>query len=201
MTTVDLGCGGTKRGDIGVDIVGPPVTSADYVCNLGFERIPLEDNSIDRVVAYHFIEHVPDIVVYKDNVFDPKGKKFHKIQEKCITHRPQIFLFNEIYRILKGGGTFYCEVPIVTDGSGRVFQQAFQDPTHVSYWLPERLRYFSGDYYGHHDTYGHTSRFELTHLSTGCGNGWNWCMSFELKAIKNLPENHPYLLEYEQETR
>lgn len=195
---VDLGCGGCKRGDIGIDIVGPPATHADIVCNLGFEDIPLEDDSVDRVVAHHFVEHLPDyahlpgVKITKDS----EGKVTDLRDLKRSPWRPHIFLFDEVYRILKNRGTFYIQVPIVTDGSGKVFQQAFQDPQHVSFWTPERLRYFSGDYYGHHDTYQHHSRFQLISVSTGCGHGWIWCMEAELMAIKDVPEDTPYQLSY-----
>lgn len=204
---VDLGCGGAKRGDIGIDIVGPPATHADIVCNLGFEAIPLEDNFADRVVAHHFVEHIPDAVTWIKNeedvlvkVYDPKTGDLlytrEETQRKTVVHRPHIFLFNEVYRILKPNGIFYIQVPIVTDGRGMVFQQAFQDPQHVSFWTPERFRYFSGDYYGHHDTYQHKSRFELVHISTGCGHNWPWCLEAELRAIKDVPEDTPYQLSY-----
>jgi hypothetical protein len=197
---IDLGCGNAKRGDIGIDIEGPPKSHADIVCNLGFEKIPLEDNFADRVVAHHFVEHIPDAVYlfnqhdqYVANIgtyeMELKNKGWH-------THRPHIFLFNEVYRILKNRGIFYVQVPIVTDGRGMVHQQAFQDPQHVSYWTPERFRYFSGDYYSHRELYGHTSRFELVSIGTGCGHGWPWCLEAELRAIKDLPEDHPYQLSY-----
>lgn len=189
---VDLGCGNAKRGDIGIDIEGPPNTSADIVCNLGFEAIPLEDNFADKVVAHHFVEHIPD-VVYERQVFEAPITDMNNGPWKV--YRPHIFLFNEVYRILKNRGIFYIQVPIVTDGLGRIFQQAFQDPEHVSFWTPERFRYFSGDYYGFHRE-RHTSRFELVSISTGCGHGWPWCCEAELMAIKDVPEDHPYLLNY-----
>lgn len=192
---VDLGCGGCKRGDIGVDIVGPPATHADIVCNLGFEAIPLDDNFADKVVAHHFVEHIPDAVYVTLPEEAIPGTNL-VLKKRWRTHRPHIFLFDEVYRILKNRGIFYVQVPIVTDGTGRVFQQAFQDPQHVSFWTPERVRYFSGDYYGHHDTYEHKSRFQMKSIGMGCSHGWSWCMEFELIAIKDVPEDTPYQLEY-----
>jgi len=47
---------------------------------------------------------------------------------------------NEAWRVLQPDGQFVLEVP-TTDGRG-----AFQDPTHVSYWTPNDLLYYtSGD--------------------------------------------------------
>lgn len=195
---VDLGCGGAKRGDIGIDIAPPPATAADIVCNLGFDDIPLEDDFADRVVAHHFVEHIPD-VVYMPGVKiikDSDGKVIDLKDIKRLPHRPHIFLFNEVYRILKNRGVFYVQVPIVTANGQQIYIQAFQDPQHVSFWTPERFRYFSGDYYGFHDIYGHTSRFQMTKIERGCGHEWPWCLEVELVAIKDVPEDHPYLLDY-----
>ena len=49
---VDLGCGDSKRGDIGIDRV--PLPGVDLVVNLGFEPFPFEDNTIDKFTAYDF---------------------------------------------------------------------------------------------------------------------------------------------------
>lgn len=177
---LDLGCGGNLHKDaVGIDIVGKPHTAADIVCNLGFEPIPVDDDSVDVCISHHFIEHIP-----------------MAIWNSGVRSLPMVYLFNEIYRVLKDGGLFQVTVPIAVHGS-EPHQQAFQDPTHVSFWVPETVRYFSGDYYGFHNVYGHTSRFEMTVV-----NLFNrWYMIFELRAIKNLPENYPYLLTYDIEAR
>lgn len=207
---VDLGCGGAKRGDIGIDIAPPPATHADIVCNLGFDPIPLDDNFADKVVAHHFIEHIPDAVYYpesfrkfveqveryRDENPDDILRNNYIWETKWHTHRPHVFLFNEVWRILKNRGIFYIQVPIVTTNGQQLNVQAFQDPQHVSFWVPERFRYFSGDYYGFHDIYGHTSRFQMTRIETGCGHGWPWCLEVELVAIKDLVEDTPYQLNY-----
>ena len=141
MPTVDLGCGFCKRGDIGIDI--SPLSSADILCNLGFDPIPLEDNSIDGVSACHFIEHLPQYVYYRE---DGQWKM----------HTPIIFLFNEVYRILKMGGTFDIRVPKWD------CQEMYQDPTHKSVWVPNAFQYFHEDCFdGLSKTYGVTSRFRV----------------------------------------
>jgi SAM-dependent methyltransferase len=179
---VDLGCGGTKRGDIGIDITSEG-THADLIANLGFDPIPLEDDFADEVICHHFIEHVPFAVWHQ--VILPR----HIIWKRRL---PMVYLFNEIYRILKPDGLLKVTIPIV--GLGNLFVQAgFQDPTHVSFWIPETVNYFSGDYYSFHDIYGHTSRFEKKRIDVKNG----WFMEFDLRAVKNLPADAPYALKYE----
>ena len=140
-TQLDLGCGNTlRRYDnyvcYGVDIVDsiePLVRKAD----LAIDKIPFDDNFFNDVTAYDFIEHIPP-VVYVNGV-----------KRNCV-----IELFNEIYRVLKNNGIFTMESPCYPHLS------SFQDPTHVFIITTETINYFSGDYYGFHDHYGHTSHFE-----------------------------------------
>lgn len=184
MTIYDLGCGGNlHEGAIGIDIVGKPATRADIVCNLGFEDIPAKDNSADRVIAHHFIEHVPFAV------WQPPRTRSGKWERLL----PMVHLFNEVYRILKHNGVFEITVPIAVNPlNGQAVQQMWQDPTHVSEWTPESIRYWSGDYYGFHNVYGHTSRFELVKIDAHQG----WVMNVLLRAVKNLPDDYPFMLEY-----
>lgn len=135
---VDLGCGPYKRGDIGIDIVPPPVSSADIVCNLGLEPIPLDDNSADKVVAYDFIEHVPPYVYYKES-------------GKWQVEYPVITLFNEVYRILKPDGVFEIFSPVYPK------REVWQDPTHKSVWTEASLQYFATP----NLMYGIQTHFEL----------------------------------------
>lgn len=190
---LDLGCGGNKyEGSIGIDVVGPPATAADIVCHLGFEEIPMDDNSVDLVIARQFLEHVPHCVWSPGVIGHADGQE--------ITWRrfqPSVFLFNEIYRVLKGRGVLHAELPTTINPLGQATQPAFQDPTHCSYWVPETLNYFAGDYYGFHEVYGHTSRFQRKSLNFREYNGW--LMEFELEAVKDIPDDYPYLLNYDSE--
>lgn len=198
---LDLGCGGRLESEdaIGVDLVPPPNSRASIICNLGFEPIPVDDNSCELVVSHHFIEHLPFATFYREYteeiVIDEKGEFFDKAHmgKKWVWKRymPTVYLFNEVYRVLKDRGIFKVTVPLVINGPFPQ-QAGFQDPTHVSFWTPETVRYFSGDYYSFHNVYSHTSRFMLTKFEVQI-----WFMRFELTAIKDLPEDHPYLLEYE----
>lgn len=178
MMIVDFGCGGTKRGDVGVDIKAPPASHADVVCNLGFEDVPLEDNSFDEVIMHHFIEHVPMAVWFRNQ--DGQVERL----------LPVIRVFNEAYRILKHNGLVTVDVPLYPS------RAVWQDPTHVSCWTTESVRYFSGDYYGFHEIYGHTSRFvfdEKMGLELKAGGG---IMKFQLRARKDLLPDAPYELHY-----
>ena len=144
---VDLGCGLAKRGDIGIDI--SPLSHADIICNLGFEPIPLDDEYADQVVAHHFVEHLPQYVYYYDNG-----------QLKLLT--PVIFLFNEVYRILKPGGSFEIRVPEWNH------PEMYQDPTHKSIWSKNSFQYFHKDCFGGLSSlYGVTSTFKTLRVEEG----------------------------------
>jgi hypothetical protein len=60
---VDLGCFTRPRGaSIGIDAKVPPTfpdESKFLQSNLGFDRIPLDDNSVDFNTAFDFLEHIP----------------------------------------------------------------------------------------------------------------------------------------------
>ena len=78
---IDLGCGTRKRQDtLGLDKYR--ANGVDLVCDIE-NGIPIEDNSVDKIYATYFLEHV-------DNL---------------------IFIFQEMYRILVNGGTLELLVP------------------------------------------------------------------------------------------
>jgi len=79
---VDIGCGGNKISPehIGVDMY--KMKGVDIVCNVGKEKLPFKDNSVDEIHCAHFIEHLTNL-----------GEKWER------TH-----FFNEMYRVLKKGG-------------------------------------------------------------------------------------------------
>ena len=87
LVRVDLGCGARKApGYIGVDIF--PAPGVDIVADLS-TAFPFEDNSVDELRAYDFIEHVPD----------------------------RLRTMNEIWRVCKNGALVDLFVPS-TDGRG-----------------------------------------------------------------------------------
>ena len=145
---LDLGCGKSKKqGCIGIDRVGYPTTQADVVCNLGFDWLPYDTSSVERVHADAILEHIPMVVWSLD------GRRA----------MPIVRLFNEIYRVLIPEGLLTGHVPCI----GRMGQETMVHPVvfagmeHCSFWTWDTLDQFSGNYYGYKDVYGHTSNFEL----------------------------------------
>jgi len=121
---VDLGCGFRKKGNIGIDITKEN-TDADLVCNLGFEPLPLPDNSVHKIVCRDFLEHLP--------------KAYYSEATKRLKY-PIIDLMNEIWRVLRPGGTFTSHTPC------HPHVEVHRDPTHLSVWTLESMDYFCGKY-------------------------------------------------------
>lgn len=71
---------------------------------------PWGDSTVDEVVAYDVFEHLPD-----------------KRQT-----------MNELWRVLRPGGTARIQVPHATDGDG-----GHCDPTHCSYWTTSDFEYYA----------------------------------------------------------
>lgn len=90
---LDLGCGNSTRraitgmtkdkGWTGVDLPGGE--GADVYCDLGVEKWPWPDSSVDEVNCAHMLEHVPAL------------KRIH--------------FMNELYRVLKPGGKAMITTP------------------------------------------------------------------------------------------
>lgn len=94
---VDLGSGFKARGDRNFDIVKYPRVE---ICHLGFEEIPIESDTVDIVTAWDLLEHIPKVYNWKDE------NGWHTIY-------PYLFLIEEVYRILKVGGIWQINSPIV----------------------------------------------------------------------------------------
>ncbi|MBA3543823.1 MAG: methyltransferase domain-containing protein [Chthoniobacterales bacterium] len=121
---VDLGCGLRKNGNLGIDVTTGG-TSADLMCRLGFEPIPLDDGSADTIFCRDFLEHLP--------------KAYYSEREQTLRY-PIIDLMNEIWRILKSGGAFTSFTPCYPA------VEVHRDPTHLSVWTLESMPYFCGKY-------------------------------------------------------
>jgi len=122
--TVDLGCGFRKKGNIGIDVTTEG-TEADLVCHLGFEPLPLGDSTVDKIVCRDFLEHLP--------------KGYYSESAKRLKY-PIIDLMNEIWRVLRPGGTFTSRTPC------HPHIEVHRDPTHLSVWTLESMDYFCGKY-------------------------------------------------------
>ena len=147
---VDLGCGTAKRAEVGVDLVALP--GVDYVCNLGFEPLPFENESVDKFIAWDLLEHIPMSIWIQQNT-------------KMVRLTPIIYLFKEIHRCLIGGGIFESLTPHYPA------QEVWQDPTHVSVWTPNTWLYFTASAEGINEgtllhSYGIDFRFETVDSQT-----------------------------------
>jgi predicted SAM-dependent methyltransferase len=121
---VDLGCGFRKKGNLAIDVTTHG-TEADIICRIGFEPIPLDDEVTDTVYCRDFLEHIP--------------KAYYSEHEKTLRY-PVIEVMNEVWRILKPGGTFTSFTPCYPA------LEVHQDPTHLSVWTLESMQYFCGKY-------------------------------------------------------
>ena len=94
---LNLGCGDNLLdGYINVDKYDK---AADVQADI--TDLPFEDNSVDKVVAYQVIEHVP-----------------YNLNDK---------LFAEIYRVLKPGGTAILETPDIDVVAVKILQEGITD--------------------------------------------------------------------------
>jgi SAM-dependent methyltransferase len=136
--SVDLGCGFRKNGNLGIDITAGG-TEADVICALGFEPLPLDDEVADTVFCRNFLEHIP---------------KAYYCERETKLRYPIIDLMNEVWRVLKPGGTFTSFTPCYPA------PEVHQDPTHLSVWTLESMSYFCGKY-PVAKVYGVRTNFEL----------------------------------------
>lgn len=142
MKSLDIGCGLTPKGPEGWEHYGVDIVPSDNPnvrqANLILERIPFEDNLFDRVEAHDFVEHVPKIISEVHNYGDANGLAYTKTE----LINPVINLFNEIYRVLKHDGTFFCSVPqfptwgAIADPQHCCFSDDTEVLTKEDGWLP-----------------------------------------------------------------
>lgn len=117
---VDLGSGFKARGDRNFDIVE---YSRVEKCHLGFEAIPVESDTVDLVTAWDLLEHIPKAYHWRD-------------ENGWNTMYPMLFLIEEVYRILKVGGIFQVNSPIVGQ------YPCFAPYNHVSQLEPHSFNIF-----------------------------------------------------------
>lgn len=99
---IDLGCGGKKKGPEWIGCDQYSMEGVDQVFDIGKDRWPFEDNSVDEANAAHFLEHLTN--------FEGKFERIH--------------FFNELNRVLKPGGK--CSLVFPHWASNRYYG----DPTH-----------------------------------------------------------------------
>lgn len=96
---------------------------ADILCDVGFEPLPIADNSVGMIRCHDFLEHIPPC------------------NRNCAKHGEHVgcpvAVMNDFYRVLAPGGWLRIKVPS-TDGRG-----AWQDPSHVSGWNSNSFWYYT----------------------------------------------------------
>jgi SAM-dependent methyltransferase len=107
---------------IGIDILAESSVNAyqdfNYIQVLPGRTFPLENESIDSISGFDFIEHLPRGSTLDSNLF--------------------ISFMNESYRVLKKGGVLVLVTPAFPSPA------AFQDPTHVNFISVNTVDYFIG---------------------------------------------------------
>ena len=91
--------------------------------NLALERIPFEDDFLDSISAFDFLEHIP--------------RQLYIGGDTGLSY-PFIDLMHEIWRVLKPGGKFLAITPAFPSNA------AFADPTHVNAITATTHEYFCG---------------------------------------------------------
>lgn len=129
--TLNIGAGCSGMGDVTIDMVDyAPFNRTDHVLDLAVQNIPYPDETFDRVLASHVLEHIPPAVRWREN------GGWHRIQGR-------VHVMREIWRVLKTGGTLKAVVPTL-GGSGWN-----QDPSHDGPpWSLSMFHYFCGQWGG-----------------------------------------------------
>ena len=107
---------------------------ADQIADLS-KPWPWPDSSVDAVHAHDIFEHLPD----------------------------RIQTMNELWRVLKPGGTATIELPNAAKGAGQ-----WQDPTHKSAWCMNSFQYFEHGSFAVNRlaaAYGIKARFKVVSLT------------------------------------
>lgn len=150
-TRLDLACGQNKqKGFIGMDVL--PYPGVDIVHNATVFPWPIPNESIDMIVASHFLEHVQktgvdprlsgliDLLMKKGSISKKEAMEAfgeHHIFSNFIS------LLNEAWRVLKTDGQFAFVIPYYTSPGFA------QDPTHCSMINEATMMYFDPEHESH----------------------------------------------------
>ena len=171
MTTkhLDIGCGSNPRNPFacdelyGVDIIKQEVSDFIYEqCNVVLEPLPFKESTFNSVSAYDLLEHIPRFAIINNQ-----------------TTFPFILLMNEIYRVLKPGGTFYAITPCYPR------DEVFVDPTHINIITNKTHTYFTSSKHSAR-MYGFTGSFEINRVKRIKPSQETSHKHFILKFLKNI---------------
>lgn len=140
--SLDLGCGPQPKNPFnaaevyGVDVrenLEAGIRCADLVV----DPIPWGDESFEFVTAHDFLEHIPRLI------YAP--------------HRRNAFIevMNEIYRVLKMGGSFMSLTPAFPHAP------TFRDPTHINFITDETFPLYFDDKQRWAAIYGFNGAFKI----------------------------------------
>jgi len=114
---IELGCGPHHDAEyFGIDT--RPLPGVDLAWDLERTPLPLPDCCCDEIRSAHVLEHVQHLIP----------------------------LMNECHRLLVPGGVFHAVVPQACDSGGHWHAAAFQDPTHVRFFVPASWLYFVAEH-------------------------------------------------------
>ena len=118
LVKLDIGCGGNKIAPdfVGIDMY--KMKGVDVVCNVGKDKLPYKDNSVDEIHCSHFLEHLTNM-----------GGKWER------TH-----FFNECYRVMKKGVKLSIIIPHWCS------ERYYGDPTHCEPFSEMGFYYLSKDW-------------------------------------------------------
>lgn len=146
-TSLDIGSGPAPRNPFnagaiyGADLRRNENKNVLYA-DLSSGFLPFENEMFDYVTAYDVLEHIPRVALVNN-----------------VTGFPFISLMNEIFRVLKPGGIFFCMQPCFPA------KEAFQDPTHVNIMTEDTMYlYFCEQAWGR--IYGYDGSFKMA------ADGW-----------------------------
>lgn len=131
---LDVGCGDSKQpGFVGLDV--RPLPGVDIVQDIEMFPWPLPNETVSLAVASHVLEHInpgrsdPRVAGLVDLLLKKKLLTKKEVEKTIGNHNPgSIFIsfMDEVWRIMKTGGTFMIALPY---GGSFGF---WQDPTHCN---------------------------------------------------------------------
>lgn len=184
LLSLDLGSGPyPAAGYVGVDLdpgAAVPTPDGFVFCNLLDGRPwPFDDSSVQRLRAWHFIEHIPHerVVIGKTRVrrtIQSPGQPRRNIQSFIdVTQDAFFWFFDECHRIAAPGCRFELAWPHPDCDA------ADQDPTHARRVRPSTLRYLSRET---------RARMGVSHYPAHC----NWELDGDAQELGDAAALEPF---------